>query len=64
MPRKQRFKPSRKPKPIPTTPPDAQSRLDGSIAQHIDMSRPLESETAPGASEVRGGQHGSEAESP
>jgi hypothetical protein len=63
MPRKQRFKPSRKPKPIPTTLPDAQSTLDGSTAQHIDMSRPPESERAPGASEARGGQHSNEAES-
>ena len=55
MPRKQRFKPSRKPKPIPTPAPqtDGGGPIDQSTAQRDDVPRSPEHEAPRPPPEVR-----------
>jgi len=62
MPRKQRFKPSRKPKLIPTPPPEGQSTLNGSTMQHVDIPRSSETEMPPSPPGARRGPMSDKAE--
>lgn len=62
MPRKQRFKPSRKPKPIITAPIDGNVDLGGVSAQHNDMPRPPEVDAPPAPAEIRVDSHADKAE--
>lgn len=65
MPRKQRFKPSRKPKPIITAQTDGTDgtvNLEGSSAQRTDMPRTPEADPLPAPADVRVGARGDQAE--
>lgn len=73
MPRKQRFKPSRKPKPVVTVPPDgnnigetnpqpAQHAQHAQHTQHNEMPRAPDVDMPPASADVRSGPQAEEAE--
>jgi hypothetical protein len=62
MPRKQRFKPSRKPKPIITAQADGTVNLDGSSTEFTDMPRTSDADPAASAADVRVSPSGDKAE--
>lgn len=53
MPRKQRFKPSRKPKPMPTTQAHEGAELDRSSAQREEATRAPESDRQDPSAEAK-----------